>query len=262
MAVHYLEQNCMTLKRFILGGLAASAMAVAALLPSQAQEKASFDAAQKQEIQAIIKDYLLKQPEILREAIQELNRREAEAAEKERLKVLSSLYKEKSPYSSGDGKITLVEFFDYNCGYCRKAFENVVSIAKEEKDVRVVFVEFPILSEESRVVSEASIASAKQGKYFEYHTALMRHNGRVDGDVAMKVAADIGLDIEKLKKDMKAPEVAELIEKNLQLGTSIGVQGTPALFIGDQTIPGAPDNLHEILKTAVADINKNGCSIC
>lgn len=252
----------MTLKRFILGGLAVSAMVAAISLPAQAQEKTTFDDAQKQEIQAIIKDYLLAKPEILREAIQELNRREAETAEKERLKALSSLYKEKTPYSTGEGKITLVEFFDYNCGYCRKAFENVINVTKEEKDVRVVFVEFPILSQESRVVSEASIASAKQGKYFEYHKALMRHNGRVDGEVAMKVAADIGLDVEKLKEDMKAPEVAELIEKNLQLGTSIGVQGTPALFIGDETIPGAPDNLEEILKTAVTDIDKNGCSIC
>jgi protein-disulfide isomerase len=252
----------MTPKRFIFGGLAVAAMAVAALMPSQAQEKASFDEAQKTEIQAIIKDYLLTQPEILREAIEELNRREAETAEQERLKVLSSLYKEETPFSTGDGKVTLVEFFDYNCGYCRKAFEDIVGIADTNKDLRLVFVEFPILSEESRVASEAAIASVKQGKYFEYHTALMRHNGRVDGDVAMKIAADVGLDVEKLKEDMKAPEVAELIEKNLQLGTSIGVQGTPAIFIGDEAIPGAPDNLKEILNTAVTDINKNGCSVC
>jgi protein-disulfide isomerase len=252
----------MKLKRTIFASVAVAAVAIAALLPSQAQEKASFDDAQKQEIQAIIKDYLLKQPEILRQAIEELNRREAEVAEKERLKVLSSLYKEDTPFSSGDGKITLVEFFDYNCSYCRKAFEDVVGLTKEVKDVRVVLVEFPILSEESRVASEAAIASTKQGKYFEYHTALMRHNGRVDGDVAMKVAAEVGLDVEKLKQDMKAPEVAETIEKNLQLGSSIGVQGTPAIFIGDETIPGAPDNLSEILKTAVNGISKNGCSIC
>jgi protein-disulfide isomerase len=252
----------MKLRRTLFASVAVAAVAVAALLPSQAQEKASFDDAQKQEIQAIIKDYLLKQPEILREAIEELNRREADAAEKERLKVLSSLYKEETPFSSGDGKITVVEFFDYNCGYCRKAFEDVLTLGKEEKDVRIVFVEFPILSEESRVASEAAIASTKQGKYVEYHTALMRHNGRVDGDVAMKIAADVGLDVEKLKADMKAPEVAATIEKNLQLGTSIGVQGTPAIFIGDETIPGAPDNLSEILKTAVNGISKNGCSIC
>ncbi|MBX2806772.1 MAG: DsbA family protein [Hyphomicrobiales bacterium] len=252
----------MTLKRFIFAGLAVAAMATTAFAPSQAQEKTSFDDAQKQEIQAIIKDYLLTQPEILREAIEELNRREAEVAEKERLKALASLYKEETPFSSGDGKVTMVEFFDYNCGYCRKAFEDIVGLSEESKDLRVVFVEFPILSEESRIASEAAVASTKQGKYFEYHAALMRHNGRVDGDVAMKIAADVGLDVEKLKEDMKAPEVAEIIEKNLQLGTSIGVQGTPAIFIGDEAIPGAPDNLREILKTAVTDINQNGCSVC
>ncbi len=251
----------MTLKRIGTFCAALAAMSAGFLLPLNAQDKA-FDEAQKQEIQSIIRDYLLTQPEILREAIEELNRRETAAAEQERLKALSSLYKEETPFSMGDGKITLVEFFDYNCGYCRKAFESIVSLADEEKDLRVVFVEFPILSEGSRIAAEAAIASAKQDKYVEFHTALMRHNGRVDGDVAFKIAADLGLDIEKLKSDMQAPEVAELIEKNLELGTAMGVQGTPAIFIGDEAIPGAPDNLGSILKTAVADINKNGCSVC
>lgn len=253
----------MTLKRFMIQGVVlASAAAAGFLQAAQANETPSFDDAQKQEIQGIIREYLLTQPEVLRDAIGELNRREAERAEQERLQALSSLYKEQTPFSTGDGDITLVEFFDYNCGYCRRAFENIVSVAEEEKNLRVVFVEFPILSEGSRVAAEAAIASAKQGKYFEYHTALMRHNGRVDGEVAFRVAEQIGLDVEKLKADMKAPEVGELIEKNLQLGTAIGVQGTPAIFIGDEAIPGAPDNLPDILKTAVAEISKNGCSVC
>jgi protein-disulfide isomerase len=252
----------MTLKHFMIGGLALAAMTATAILPSHAQEKASFDDAQKQAIQGIIKEYLLTQPEIIREAIEELNKRQAAQADEERKKALSSLYKEDTPFSSGKGKVTLVEFFDYNCGYCRKAFENIIGITEEEKDLRVVFVEFPILSEGSRIASEAAIASAKQNKYFEYHTAMMRHNGPVDGDVAFKIAGEIGLDVEKLKADMKAPEVAELIEKNLQLGTAMGVQGTPAMFIGDETIPGAPDDLQAILKTAVNEISENGCSVC
>jgi protein-disulfide isomerase len=222
----------------------------------------SFSNAQKSAIRKIIKEYLLEEPEVLREAINELNKRQEMAAEVERKKVLASLYKEKSPYSTGDGKITLVEFFDYNCPYCRHALDNVLKFTKEEKDVRVVFVEFPILSDDSRIASQAAIAAAKQGKYFEFHRALMQHQGPAKQDAIFKVASEVGLDVEKLKTDMESPAVKELIEKNLQLGTSMGVQGTPAFFIGDEAIPGAPEELRTLLKNAVASIKSKGCSIC
>ena len=252
----------MRLKQSLLG-LAATMLASAMfVIPLGAQDKSGFDDSQKNEIRAIIKDYLLKEPEVLREALMALNRKQEEAAETERKKALSSLYKEETPYSVGDGNITVVEFFDYNCGYCRKAFDNIVNVSKEEKDLRVVFVEFPILSEGSRVASQAAIASTKQNKYWEFHQALMKHNGPVQPDTVFKVAADVGLDVEKLKADMKAPEVDELIEKNLQLGTAMGVQGTPAFFIGDQAIPGAPSELKTMLQKEVANIRQNGCSVC
>ena len=222
----------------------------------------SFSNAQKSAIRKIIKEYLLEEPEVLREAINELNKRQEMAAEAERKKVLASLYKEKSPFSTGDGKITLVEFFDYNCPYCRHALDNVLKFTKEEKDVRVVFVEFPILSDDSRIASQAAIAAAKQNKYFEFHRALMQHQGPAKQDAIFKVASEVGLDVEKLKTDMESPAVKELIEKNLQLGTSMGVQGTPAFFIGDEAIPGAPEELKTLLKNAVASIKSKGCSIC
>jgi protein-disulfide isomerase len=90
----------------------------------------------------------------------------------------------------------------------------------------------------------------------------MRHNGPIQSEAVFKVAGDIGLDIEKLKADMQAPEVDELIEKNLQLGTAMGVQGTPAFFIGDQAIPGAPAELQTMLQKEAANIRQNGCSVC
>jgi protein-disulfide isomerase len=128
--------------------------------------------------------------------------------------------------------------------------------------VRVVFIEFPILSEESRKASEAAIAAAKQNKYFEFHRALMAKPGPATEEKALKVASEIGLDVEKLKKDMASPETAELIEKNLNLGTSIGVQGTPAFFVGDESIPRAPENLKQILSKAVDQVRSKGCSVC
>lgn len=246
----------------IFGAAALLGVAAAVLAPSFAAEPDVFDAKQKDAIRAIMKEYLLQQPEILREAIAELNKRQEVAVEGERKKTLAGLYKQQTPFSSGEGKLTIVEFFDYNCGYCRKAFPSLLNLTKDEKDVRIVFVEFPILSEESRVASQAAIASTKQNKYFEFHRALMEHNGPVKEDIIFKTAAAVGLDVEKLKADMKAPEVNELIEKNLQLGTAMGVQGTPAIFVGDETIPGAPEDLGQILKTAVTNIREKGCSIC
>jgi protein-disulfide isomerase len=252
----------MSFKRNIIGAAVAAATFAAMGAPSHAEDVAGFDAKQKDAIRAIVKEYLLKEPEIIREAINELNKRQELAAADERKKALASIYKEQSPFTTGDGNITVVEFFDYNCGYCRKAFDNLVKLTKEEKDVRVVFIEFPILSEGSKVASQAAIASAKQNKYFEFHQAMMDFNGPIAPETVFKIAADIGLDVEKLKADMKAPEVDELIEKNLQLGTSMGVQGTPAFFVGDEAIPGAPDELTSILKTAVANIREKGCSVC
>lgn len=252
----------MSLTRKLLGAAAAIAAFAAIAMPAYAQNAQAFDAAQKEAIRAIVKEYLLEQPEVLREALIELNKRQETAAAEERKKALASIYKEQTPFSVGDGKITLVEFFDYNCGYCRKAFENIVQLTKDEKDVRVVFIEFPILSEGSRVASQAAIASAKQNKYFEFHQAMMNYTGPIQPDTVFKIAADTGLDMEKLKADMKAPEVDALIEKNLRLGNEIGVQGTPAFFIGDEAIPGAPEELTSILKTAVATIREKGCSVC
>jgi protein-disulfide isomerase len=246
----------------VIGAASLIGVGAALTMPSLAAESGAFDAAQKEAIRAIVKEYLLEQPEILREAIGELNKRQEMAAEEERKKALASLYKEETPFSTGDGKVTVVEFFDYNCGYCRKAFQNLVDLSKQEKDVRVVFVEFPILSEESRLASQAAIASAKQNKYFEFHQALMAHSGRIDETVIFAEAKKVGMDVDKLKADMKAPEVDALIEKNLQLGTAMGVQGTPAIFVGDQAIPGAPEDLTKILAAAVTGIREKGCSIC
>jgi protein-disulfide isomerase len=237
--------------------------AVVAVSSSKAEDaNPAFDQKQTEAIEGIVKSYLLKNPEVLREAIAELSKRqEAQAAEK-RKEVLSSIYKDETPFASSKGKLTVVEFFDYNCGYCRHAFNEVIKLADAEKDVRVVFIEFPILSEESRKASEIAIAAAKQGKYFEFHRTLMTKSGPATEDKALKVASEIGVNMDQLKKDRASPETAQLIEKNLNLGTAMGVQGTPAFFVGDEAIPGAPDDLKQVLTTAVQQVRTKGCSVC
>lgn len=247
----------------MMGMAAGMAVLIAAMPASHAQDAAgAFDGKQTEAIKTIIRNYLLENPEVLREAMEVLNKRQEEVASEERKKSLVSLYKEASPFSSGDGKITLVEFFDYNCGYCRRAFESILDVQEKNKDFRVVFVEFPILSDESRIAAEAAIASAKQNKYFEFHRAMMQEKEPATEESVFRVAAAVGLDIEKLKVDMKAPDVAETIEKNLALGTAMGVQGTPAFFIGNEAIPGAPENLSEIVTAEIEKIRKDGCDIC
>jgi len=236
--------------------------ALLAVTSSQAQDAPAFDQKQTEGIEGIVKNYILKNPEIIRDAIGELTKRQEAQAAENRKGALASLYKDDSPFASSKGKLTVVEFFDYNCGYCRQAFDQLMKAVDGEKDVRILFVEFPILSEESRTASEAAIAAAKQNKYFEFHRALMVKPGPVNEEKAMKVATELGLNIEQLKKDMASPETAALIEKNLALGTSMGVQGTPAFFVGDEAIPGAPENLNQILTAAIQQTRTKGCSVC
>ncbi len=235
---------------------------LAAAPATRAQDAGAFDQKQTEAIQGIVKDYLIKNPDVIREAMVELQKRqEAEAAET-RKGELASLYKQDSAFVSGKGKLTVVEFFDYNCGYCRHAFEEVIKLTDAEKDVRVVFIEFPILSEDSRKASELAIAAAKQNKYFEFHRALMAKPGPATEEKGLKVASELGLNVDQLKKDAAGPETAALIEKNLTMGTAMGVQGTPAFFVGDEAIPGAPDNLKQILTAAVQQVRSKGCSVC
>lgn len=235
---------------------------VAALALLLAGPAAAFDEAQTKEIHGIVKDYLIKNPEVVKEAIEALQRKEEEKATQARTAELGKLFTGASPYSVGQGDVTVVEFFDYNCGYCRRAFTEVLKLLESDKKVRVVFVEFPILSDDSRLASKAAIAAARQGKYFEFHKALLTGAGHVNQAKIDAAIAAAGVNAEQLKKDMDAPETDAVIEANLQLGTSMNVQGTPAFFVGDQMIPGAPENLSKALGKYVEGVRKNGCAAC
>jgi protein-disulfide isomerase len=223
---------------------------------------ASFDEAQTKDIQNIVREYLVKNPEVIKESIEQLHRREEEKAAESRKGELGKLYSSASPYSTGAGDVTMVEFFDYNCGFCKRAFTELLKLVESDKKLRVVFIEFPILSEESRLASKAAIAAAKQDKYFDFHRALLTGPGHVNEEKIFSAASSVGLNVDQLKKDMNAPEVDAIIEANLQLGTTMGVQGTPAFFVGDQIVPGSPENLHQILGKYVESVRANGCSVC
>jgi protein-disulfide isomerase len=246
--------------------IAAGVMAIAAVFTVQPRAATTdqFDAAQEEAIQEIVRSYLLENPGILEEVIAELQKqREAEAAVA-RQDFLRDLYSADSKYKRfgmGEGDVVVVEFMDYNCPFCRTAY-SVLSELAPEADIEVRFIEFPVLGPGSTVASQAALAAEKQGKYMELHDALMGLTQRIESeDVIFKTAEEVGLDVEQLKQDMQAPEIAEMIDENLQLADALGVQGTPAFFVGDSAIPGAPENLRDELIEAIAEA-REGCTVC
>jgi len=167
------------------------------------------------EIEALVLDTIRANPEIVMEAIEALQAR------------------------NPDGDVTIVEFFDYNCGYCRRVFGDVKALIAADSNVRVVMREWPILGEASVFAARASLASRKQGKFEEFHVALMEQNGRASEEVVMKVAADLGMDTDQLRRDMEAPDVAAHIQTSQQLTQALGLNGTPAFVFGSELVPGA-----------------------
>ncbi|GHB47951.1 hypothetical protein GCM10007094_41590 [Pseudovibrio japonicus] len=147
------------------------------------------------------------------------------------------------------GDVTVVEFFDYNCPYCKRAKPELEALLKSDSNVRFVFREWPILGEGSVYAARAALASRKQGKYEDFHWALMGVKGRIDNNSVMKIALDAGLDVVQLKTDMDDPAIAAHIQLSMQLAQELNITGTPAFVIGDDVYPGlrTHDELAEII---------------
>jgi protein-disulfide isomerase len=213
----------------------------------------------------IVHSYLTKNPEILVEMTNELDKRQAEAQAEQQQKVISenaaALFRSPLAYTAGnpDGDVSVVEFFDYNCGFCKRALPDVVKLTENDGKVRVVFKELPIFGEESEDAARAALAAGKQGKYFEMHQKLFTEPGKADKDKALKVAGELGLDIPQLEKDMQDPSTKQALDEAKELATKLGLQGTPLYLIGDRVIPGAPDDLYDQLVAKVAEIREKGC---
>jgi protein-disulfide isomerase len=250
------------MNRFRLGA-AAAALAIW-LAPAMAAE---FTDAQKKEIGEVVKQYLIDNPQIIDEALAELKRRqedgEAKAAQAAIADNAPAIFRGPGDLVVGNpnGKVTMVEFFDYNCGYCKRAFPDVMKMIEADKDLRIVMKEFPILGPGSVFAARAALASQKQGKYWEYHQALMKHEGRMDEAAAMAIAERTGLNIEQLKKDMESEDVAKVIGANEKLAQALNIGGTPAFVIDQTLIPGAIgfEGLAEAVKQVRAG---GGCKVC
>lgn len=192
-----------------------------------------------------VRGYLMANPFVLREVIQELQAQEQLAASQQQSATLTSLSDElkndPSSYVAGnpDGDVTIVEFFDYRCGYCKKNFPDLMKTVEDDGNIRLVLKEFPILGEDSVLASQAAIASISQGKYMDFHAALMAVRGGLTKDRILNIASDVGLDIQKLEDEMQGEAVQEVIRKNYAVAQKLGVNGTPAFVIEDTFYPGA-----------------------
>jgi protein-disulfide isomerase len=150
------------------------------------------------------------------------------------------------------GDVTVVEFFDYRCPYCKQVEPSLEKLVAEDRQLRLVYKEFPVLGPESDVAAHVALAARKQGKYDIFHRAMMAVPGHFDEAAIYKVAATVGLDIDRLKQDAKSPEVAAQLKANSTLGNDLRVDGTPAFIVGDTIVPGAIslDALKEMIATA------------
>jgi len=236
--------------------------------PAKPTEQARFSPDQKQQIQEIIKDYLVANPEIFLEVQTALeDKMEKDQAAKLKLAIAdnaAAIYRapDASVAGNADGDITVVEFFDYNCGYCKRGLADVAKLVETDPKVRVVFKELPILSKGSEEAAHVALAAKKQGKYWEIHKAMLGAKGHMDEASALRIAEKLGLDMEKLKADMASPEVKTEIARDEALAKKMGVNGTPHFLVGDRAIPGAPEDLYQQLSNNVQELRKQGCSFC
>lgn len=201
----------------------------------------------KTQIEEIVRETLLNNPEIVIEAI-EAYRAQQEAAELAQrdaaFKALKGqLFNDpETPDNAAESyDVTIVEFFDYQCHYCKKIHPDLASVLASDSKIRVLYKEFPILGPASVTAARAAFAAEQQGRYLDFHNALMDLRGALSEDRIFRLAGDLGLDTTKLRVDMQSPEIERKIQKNHRLANELGVTGTPAMFVGETFVPGYVD---------------------
>jgi protein-disulfide isomerase len=215
----------------------------------------------REQVEAIVRDYLLRNPEIIVEAIDGLEEKRRQATESSQRDALAAKRVElvndpDAPVAGNpDGDVTIVEFFDYRCPYCKQVVPTIAQLLRADGKVRVVYKELPILGPDSVVAARAALAARAQGKYHQLHEALMRARGTLDEATVLKIAADAGIEVARLKADMGKPEIEAIIDRNRRLARALSLTGTPAFIIGNKIVPGAVDI--DTLKKLVAEARRS-----
>jgi protein-disulfide isomerase len=234
---------------FNLRPFAAATFALALALPAAASAQ-SFSPDQRGEIEKIVREYLLNNPQILQEVMTELEKRQALAdAEKHRKAVKEhgqTIFESPRHVVLGNpkGDVTMVELFDYNCGYCKRAMTDMMDLLKTDPNLRVVLKEFPVLGEGSMQAANVAVAVRMQDKtggkkYLDFHQKLLNGRGPADKARALAVAKEVGLDMSRLEKDMASEEIKTTLAESFQIAEAIGLNGTPSYVIGGEVVIGA-----------------------
>jgi len=240
---------------------AALSLAVLVAAPAGAQ---GFSDTQRGEIERIVKDYLVAHPEVLQEAMSELEKRQS-AAELE--KQISGVKQNKEvlfnsvhqvTLGNPKGDVTMVEFFDYNCGFCKKAMGDMLTLLKTDPNLQVVLKEYPVLGPGSLEAAQVAVAARMQDKsggkkYLDFHQRLLGSHGPADKGRALAAAKEAGFDMARLEKDMASDEVRETLKENMKVADAIGLNGTPSYIIGSDVVIGAQG--YDVLKEKV-DANR------
>ena len=232
------------MNRFSL--LLAGTIALAGATPASAQ---GFSEPQRGEIEKIIRDYLLKHPEVLQEAMAELEKKQAlvesakaRAAIKDHSEALFNSPRQVT-LGNPQGDVTFVEFFDYNCGYCKRALIDMMELMGKDAKLKVVLKEFPVLGPASTEVAQVGVAVRMQDKtgkkYLEFHQKLLTGRGQVDKAKALATAKEIGLDMARLERDLKSDEIGKTLQESMKLAEALGLNGTPSYVIGNDVVIGA-----------------------
>jgi protein-disulfide isomerase len=222
----------------LAGGLAGSV---------NASDHEAFTSVQEEAIERIVRDYLLKNPEVVLEALKTLERRQKIAEAQRSREQLQTRREEilndpSSPVGwNPEGDVTIVEFFDYQCPYCRAVAPRLAQLKRDDDSIRYVYKEWPILGPVSRVAARAALAAEKQGRYEAFHDTLMAFSGKLKETKIFEIAETVGLDVDQLRDDMKSQTIDDALARTSNLAKALGITGTPAFVIGDQLIPGAAD---------------------
>lgn len=215
--------------------------------PAGAAEPTPFAPGQRQAIQGVVHDYLLSHPEVLVQALTEAEKKLRRDARDNAQQALAShqpqVFDDPATPVGGnpEGDATIVEFFDYNCPYCKAVEPSLERLLARDHDLRILYKEFPVLGPESVVAARAALAARRQGKYVAFHDAMMALKGPFDDARIYQVASSVGLDPARLRRDMKAPQIAAELKANFALADALDVHGTPTFIIGRHIVPGAID---------------------
>jgi len=231
-----------------------------AIAPAGSLGAAEISPEQRKAIEAIIHDYLMQNPDVLIDALREAEAKANSEADVKATQVLRDrrheVFDDPATPVGGNpqGDVTVVEFFDYRCPYCKQVHPAIQKLLDQDRKLRFVYKEFPVLGEQSDIAAHAALAARLQGRYEAFHNAMMAAKGQITEDQVYRIAGSIGLDVDRLKRDMTDPEIERALSANKSLAKALDLRGTPGFVIGDHIVPGAIDL--DALKTMVADARK------